>query len=164
MATVQRFEDLKTWQSAREVARLIYQLSQTTSLGKDFELRNQISRSSGSVMDNIAEGFGRGSRTEFIQFLGYAMGSNDEVKSQLYRSLDRGHLTPDQFAKLYEQVDIVGKMLVSFITYLKRSDYKGFKYKTPTGVDEPAMEAYRPLIRNNGPQTTNNEPENPYAP
>lgn len=71
MATVQRFEDLRIWQGARALENNIFHLTQQGTFSRDFELKNQISRSSGSVMDNIAEGFGRGSRTEFVQFLGY---------------------------------------------------------------------------------------------
>ncbi len=150
MATVQRFEDLKVWQQARAVAKHIYVLTKTTSLSSDYELRNQISRSSGSVMDNIAEGFGRGSRTEFIQFLGYSLGSNDEVKSQLYRSLDRNHLDQYQFNELYQQVDVVTKMIIAFINYLKRTEHRGLKYNTTAGVEEPDRASYEP-------QTTNHE-------
>ncbi|PRY35485.1 four helix bundle protein [Spirosoma oryzae] len=150
MATIQRFEDLKVWQQARAVAKHIYVLTKTTSLSSDYELRNQISRSSGSVMDNIAEGFGRGSRTEFIQFLGYSLGSNDEMKSQLYRSLDRNHLDQHQFDELYQQVDVVTKMIVAFIHYLKRTEHRGLKYNTTVGVEEPNLVNYEP-------QTTNHE-------
>jgi len=150
MATVQRFEDLKVWQQSRVVAKHIYVLTKTTSLSSDYELRNQISRSSGSVMDNIAEGFGRGSRAEFIQFLGYSLGSNDEVKSQLYRSLDRNHLDQHQFDDLYQRVDVVTKMIIAFINYLKRTEYRGLKYNTANGVEEPDSANYEQ-------QTTNHE-------
>ena len=85
MATIQRFEDLEAWQKARELAKQVYVISNTGKLSKDFDLKNQINRSCGSVMDNIAEGFGRGSRNEFTNFLSIAKGSSDETKSQLYR-------------------------------------------------------------------------------
>ena len=87
-------------------------------------------------MDNVAEGFGRGSRTEFIQFLGYSSGSNDEVKSQLYRALDRQHISQEQFTELYAQADWIARMLTSFMNYLKKSSYKGLKYNTAV-VEEP---------------------------
>ena len=156
MATVQRFEDLKVWQQAREVAKQIYRFAQLGSFAKDYELKNQISRSSGSVMDNIAEGFGRGSRTEFIQFLGYSLGSNDEVKSQLYRALDRGHFNPNQFSELYAQVDVVARMIISFMNYLKKTAYRGFKYNT-SGVEEPLDDIYEAQR-----QITNPEPQTNY--
>ncbi len=69
----------------------------TESFFKDFGLRDQINRASGSIMDNIAEGFERGGRKEFIQFLSYAKGSSGEVKSQLYRALDRDTLMKKHF-------------------------------------------------------------------
>ena len=81
MATIRRFEDLTCWQVAREVARDVYRVSRDGDLARDFGLKNQIRRSAGSVMDNIAEGFDRGSRGEFVQFLGIAKGSAGEVKS-----------------------------------------------------------------------------------
>lgn len=89
MATIQKFEDLEIWQLARELAKEIFILTQTDKLSGDFSLKDQMNRSAGSIMDNIAEGFGRGSRLEFIQFLNISTGSADELKSQLYRCLDR---------------------------------------------------------------------------
>ena len=83
MVKVKRFEDLKVWQLSRELCRNIHSLSLDTGLGGDFSLKRQIDKSSGSVMDNIAEGFGRGGNKEFIYFLSVAKGSLYEVKSQL---------------------------------------------------------------------------------
>ena len=71
----------------------------------DYDLVRQIRRASGSVMDNVAEGFGRGGRGEFVQFLGIAKGSVTEVKSQLYRALDCGYLSDELFQPLYEQTE-----------------------------------------------------------
>ncbi|MEJ0106727.1 MAG: four helix bundle protein [Bacteroidota bacterium] len=68
MATVKKFEELEVWQKARELENKIFPLTEVGKLSKDFKLRDQINAASGSVMDNIAEGFGRGSRLEFIQF------------------------------------------------------------------------------------------------
>ena len=80
MAKIVRFEELKVWQLARELANTIFWLTQEGGFSKDFELKNQITRASGSIMDNIAEGFGRGNRAEFIVFLGYSTGSATESK------------------------------------------------------------------------------------
>jgi four helix bundle protein len=89
MATIQNFEDLKVWQKSRELCQLIFELVTTGKFVKEFALIYQINRSSGSVMDNIAEGFGRLGNNEFINFLTYANASALECKSQLYRSFDR---------------------------------------------------------------------------
>lgn len=129
MATVNRFEDLSVWQKARALSDQIYGLAQTGTFARDFGLKNQINESSGSVMDNIAEGFGRGGRAEFVQFLGFSMGSLNEVKSQLYRASDRRHIRPDEFNSLYDVADEASRMLRNFMAYLKQSPYKGYKFK-----------------------------------
>src|SRR6476660_2583916 len=93
MATISRFEDLEIWQLARTQANELWQIYTVGVFAKDFELRNQINGSSGSVMDNIAEGFERSGNKEFSNFLLISKGSNGEVRSQLYRAYDRKYLT-----------------------------------------------------------------------
>ena len=103
MATVLRFEDLEVWKKARLLARDIFLLCETVRFAKDFELKNQVNRSSGSVMDNIAEGFERRSRAEFINFLGFAKGSCGEVRSQLYRAYDRNYFSEEVLNKFLKE-------------------------------------------------------------
>ena len=129
MATIKRFEDINAWQKARELADNIYRLTKENEFAKNFDLKNQINRSAGSIMDNIAEGFGRGGRKEFINFLGISKGSLDELKSQLYRALDRNYIANDVFSNLYAQADEVGKMIAAFMAYLNKSDVDGEKFK-----------------------------------
>lgn len=129
MATIHRFENLEVWQKARTLCQAVFELSQNGTFSKDFELRNQISRSSGSTMDNIAEGFERGGNREFIQFLGYSKGSAGEVRSQLYRALDRKHISKTEFEETYTQADEVGKMINGLIKYLQKTEIKGHKFK-----------------------------------
>ena len=129
MATVKRFEDLEVWQKARKLENKIYELTETGKLSKDYKLKDQVNDASGSVMDNIAEGFGRGSRLEFIQFLTVARSSASEVQSQLYRCLDRKYISSEQFQELYNQADEVCKMITGFIGYLNKSEHKGQKFK-----------------------------------
>jgi four helix bundle protein len=129
MSTIRRFEDIPVWKKSRQFCKDLNNLTIEGSFARDFELRNQINRSSGSVMDNIAEGFEREGRAEFIQFLSIAKASAGEVKSQLYRAVDRGHIDEHQFQLMYERLDEIGKMLRGFIEYLKNCEIKGLKYK-----------------------------------
>jgi four helix bundle protein len=92
MASIKSFEDILTWQKARDSAKEIWYLTLQKPFSTDFSLRDQINRSAGSIMDNIAEGFERGGNKEFSQFLFIAKASLAEVKSQLYRASDRKHI------------------------------------------------------------------------
>ncbi|MEM1407115.1 MAG: four helix bundle protein [Bacteroidota bacterium] len=129
MANIEKFEDIQAWQKARELAHVIYKLCEKTSLKKDYRLKDQILGSSGSVMDNIAEGFDRGGNKEFVHFLTISKASAGEVKSQLYRALDRKHIDRSTFETIYAQADEICKMLAGLIVYLNKSDLKGIKYK-----------------------------------
>jgi four helix bundle protein len=129
MATVQKFEDLSIWQKARIISKKVYQLTFTPPLSGDFRLKDQMRGSSGSIMDNIAEGFDRGSRLEFVNLLGVAKGETGELKSQLYRCLDVDYITKEIFEELYSEVDEVARMIAGFIEYLNTSTIKGNKFK-----------------------------------
>ncbi|MCY7291761.1 MAG: four helix bundle protein [Ferruginibacter sp.] len=128
MASISKFEDLEIWQLARQQANELWKIYCNGSFAKDFELRNQISRSSGSVMDNIAEGFKRSANKEFINFLVISKASNGEVRSQLYRAFDRLHLSNDKFENLKLKCEMISKKTTSFIKYLKDSNLKGFRF------------------------------------
>jgi four helix bundle protein len=94
---IERFEDLIAWQKARELTKQIYLLTRNEPFSRDFGLRDQIQRASVSIISNLAEGFERGSRSEFHQFIVIAKGSCAEVRSQLYVALDVGYITQEQF-------------------------------------------------------------------
>jgi len=130
MATITRFEDLIVWQQARVLATRVFDLYSTLELfKKDYKLKDQINGSSGSVMDNIAEGFNRGSTKEFINFLSYAKGSVGEVKSQLYRAFDRRYITEEILHEMYGIADQVAAKIAKLTTYLNGCLYKGLKFK-----------------------------------
>lgn len=131
MSTIKDFRDIEAWKKARILCSDIYEISNKTDLSKDYSLKDQIRRSSGSIMDNIAEGFERDGRKEFIYFLSIAKGSCGEVVSQLYRTFDQKYIDKEQFDELLDKSTEVGKMIGSFMNYLKNSEYKGKKFKTP---------------------------------
>lgn len=80
-------------------------------------------------MDNIAEGFERSSRLEFVNSLGISKGESGELKSQLYRCLDDKHINEEEFSTLYQGTDMLSKRIASFIIYLNSTQHKGLKFK-----------------------------------
>lgn len=130
MPTIRRFEELKVWQEARCLTQDIYRLSKTPPFSKDFALRDQIRKACTSVMSNIAEGFEREGKPEFLQFLSIAKGSLEEVRSQLYIALDQEYISQDEFSRLNNAADTGRKLTVGMMNYLKRSPIRGQKHKT----------------------------------
>ena len=130
MATYKSFEDLPVWQNARELAVLVYRTTFKGKLKDDYGLKNQIQRSVISVSSNIAEGFERGSKREFIQFLYIAKGSCGELRSQLYIAKDLGYLDNNDFKVLLNSTTNLSKQISGFLNYLKTSEFKGQKFKT----------------------------------
>lgn len=129
MSTVQKFEDLEIWQLARRLSQKIYQLIICEPFASDFRLKDQMRRSIGSIMDNIAEGFERGSRLEFINSLTTVKGEIGELKSQLYRALDNHYLHREKFEELYNDANLLTKKTTSFVAYLNKTKIKGQKFK-----------------------------------
>ena len=129
MATVKRFEDLEIWQEARKLSKDIIRIANETDLKNHFRLRDQIKASSGSVMDNIAEGFERDGNLEFRQFLSIAKGSVGESRSQLYRVFDNDYITIDELQKLTSEYEVLSRKIANFINYLNKKDFKGVKFK-----------------------------------
>lgn len=129
MATIKKFEEIEAWQKARMLAKEIFLISSETALSKDYRFRDQVNAAAGSVMDNITEGFERGGRLEFINFLTIAKGSCAEVRSQFYRMFDRIYIKEEKFNELYKLTEAIGSKLGAWINYLNLSEYKGTKYK-----------------------------------
>lgn len=129
MATIQRFEDLEIWKKARTLSQRIYPLTFSKPIAEDFRFKDQVRGSAGSIMDNIAEGFERGSKLEFINSLSISKGEVGELKSQLYRGLDNSYFTKELFEELYGMADELTRMITAFINYLNKTAIKGQKFK-----------------------------------
>ena len=123
------FEELEVWQDARKLCKTIKELTDKPPFSTDFKFRDQIRASSGSVMDNIAEGFERGGNKEFIQFLSIAKGSAAEAKSQIYRAFDFMYITEEDFQAQLAHTEQLRIKIGNFMSYLKSSALKGPKYK-----------------------------------
>lgn len=128
MSTIRTFEELLVWQKARELTKEIYKIFKDLKF-KDRGLQDQIQRASVSIMSNIAEGFERGTKQEFINYLFIAKGSAGEVRAQLYVMLDAGYLNAETFKYLNNLVQDCSKLLSSFISKVKASEFNGLQYK-----------------------------------
>jgi four helix bundle protein len=116
--TIRSFEDIEAWQEARSLAVKIYDASNRGKFTSDFGLRDQIRRASVSIMANIAEGFGRGGKAEFLRFLRISRASAVETQSHLYIAVDLGYLTTEEFETLRNQTIKVTRLVGGFINYL----------------------------------------------
>lgn len=119
MATVKRFEEIKAWQEARVLAKMVYEVTQSGSFAKDFGLRDQIRRAAVSVGSNIAEGFERNGNKEFAKFLWIAKGSAGEVVSQLYTAFDVNYITEEQLTQLANQASKCSYLIYRFVSTLR---------------------------------------------
>jgi four helix bundle protein len=128
MAKIERFEDIEAWRKARELTKIIYEVTAQGRLSADFSLRDQLRRASVSIMANIAEGFEREGNKEFRQFLAMAKGSAGEVKALLYVALDAGLTSAEEFQRVMALADETSRLLSGFLRYLKTSDKKGSKF------------------------------------
>lgn len=121
MASFQRFEDIKAWQKAREITKTIYTITQNERFSKDYGLRDQIRRSSVSIMANIAEGNGRRTNKDFANFLTLAHGSAAETQSHLYVALDLEYISKEDFKHVYELLEEASKMTMALSKHLLES-------------------------------------------
>ena len=108
-------------------SKSIYKQSSGAKFAKDFGLANQIQRSAVSIMSNIAEGFERKSKKEFINFLYITKGSCGELRSQLYIALDLNYINKDEFQTNYQSAEKISKSLAGFIKYLQSSNFESSK-------------------------------------
>ncbi|MBO7602545.1 MAG: four helix bundle protein [Bacteroidaceae bacterium] len=133
MAAVKDFEELVIFQKARELSKKIYPVTNREGFKSDYRFVQQIRAATGSIMDNIAEGFERTGNKEFLNFLYIAKGSCGEVRSQLIRANDVGYLTPEEFDELYSECRKLSAGIMNFIKEIKASDLTGAKFKEFNG-------------------------------
>jgi four helix bundle protein len=132
---ITRFEDIESWQLARELAKQVYACTASRAFSKDFGLRDQIQRAASSAMHNIAEEFDGGSDVEFIRFLRYAQRSCTEVQSELYVALDQQYITDRQFQELFDQAKRTHAKIGGLVKYLLSSKASGRRTKDGTTKD-----------------------------
>ena len=111
MAAIEKFEDLIAWQKARSLTAEIYRVTEIGKFARDFGLKSQIQRAAVSIMSNIAEGFDHHSRKEFHRFLGIALASAGELRSQLYVAIDVGYMTQQEFDPLMESARELARVI-----------------------------------------------------
>lgn len=149
MATVNKFTELEVWQLANELEKSIFEQLSSGTLAKDYALKDQMNKSVGSIPDNIAEGFGRGGRLEFIQFLSIARASASELQSQIIRCSNRNHISKEIFEELNELADKTGNKIGAFIRYLSESEKTGPKFQKRVSTNE------KRVTKNEKPETIN---------
>lgn len=147
MSTIQQFEDLLCWQKARILTREIYkslniETFKHLNIPRDYGFCDQIQRASVSVMSNIAEGFERGTKQEFLNYLFIAKGSCGEVRAQLYIALDVGYLNLETFKYLNGLAIECSRLIHSFIQKLKSSEIAGLQYKKEKTATQLKREAF----------------------
>jgi four helix bundle protein len=118
---IETFEDLKVWQKGIELVKKVYLVTKDGELSKDFSLRDQLRRASVSIPTNIAEGFERYSRKEYVNFLNFAKGSAGEVRSLLRVALEVGYLEQEVYTQLYSQAMQLSRMLCNQIQSINQS-------------------------------------------
>ncbi len=151
------FEDLDVYQRARELTNTVYSLTRDGPFARDHALTNQIRRACLSIVSNIAEGFERGTTTEFVQFLYVAKGSCGEVRAQLHVARDQGYLSDGQYRTVLDLARHTSSMLSSFIAHIQGSGYRGEKLERPKRLArtcettpspaEPAQSQVHPFSR-----------------
>ena len=127
--TIKNFEDLKIWQTAKQLTKQVYSAANLQKYNRDYSLVDQTRRASVSIMANIAEGFERENNKEFIQYLYIAKGSCGELRSHLWIAQELTFLTEGEGKTLREEASGISIMIAKLITYLKTSPIKGAKHK-----------------------------------
>jgi four helix bundle protein len=151
VATIRQFEELLCWQKARDLTREIYKIFKDLKFKglkfQDYGFQDQIQRAAVSIMSNIAEGFERGTRQEFLNYLFIAKGSCGEVRAQLYVALDAGYIDTAAFKSLKFKVEECSRLISNFIQSLKVSEFQGLQYKRGKTQAQKEREEFDARIR-----------------
>jgi four helix bundle protein len=151
VATIRQFEELLCWQKARDLTREIYKIFKDLKFKglkfQDYGFQDQIQRAAVSIMSNIAEGFERGTRQEFLNYLFIAKGSCGEVRAQLYVALDAGYIDTAAFKSLKFKVEECSRLISNFIQSLKVSEFQGLQYKREKTQAQKEREEFDARIR-----------------
>ncbi|MAF80347.1 four helix bundle protein [bacterium] len=135
MVSIEKFEDLICWKKSRELANFIYDITDKSEW-KDFDLRRQIRRAATSPMSNIAEGFDRGTRNEFVDALFIAKGEAGEVRSQLYIAYDRKFINEEMLKRGQGLTDECSRLIQSFTHKVKGGSRRGLQFKQVKKPDQ----------------------------
>jgi len=118
-----KLEDLLVYQKALDGVVEVSALLKKPSLGKDFDLRDQLSESSGRIPGHIAEGYGQITDRHFAKYLGIARGSAKKTRGHLAVAHTKDYISKEDLVRVSGLYEDLGAMLTSFIEYLRRSDY-----------------------------------------
>jgi four helix bundle protein len=124
MATFRHFSEIQAWKEARGFARTVYQVTSSAEMPRDFALRDQLRRAAVSIMNNIAEGFARGTDPQFAKFLDIARGSAAEAESMLFLLEDIAPPLAKHLPALHKQIDLIISLIAKLTTYLRSSSVR----------------------------------------
>lgn len=143
MASIEKFEDLICWQKSRQLANFIFDITDRAEF-KDYDLKRQIRRAAISPMSNIAEGFDRGTRNEFVDALFIAKGEVGEVRSQLIIASDRKYIDMSKYRAGMAITDECARLIRSFAEKVKGGPHRGVQFK-PAEKADPLREMTKNL-------------------
>lgn len=118
---ITRFEEIDVWQQSRKFVKEIYRITNNSKFSRDYSLRDQLRRSSISIMSNISEGFERKGKKEFLHFLYLSKGSAGEIRAQLYAAYDLCYIDKSEFENLYKAIESISMSIAGFIKYLSKN-------------------------------------------
>jgi four helix bundle protein len=153
--TFKTFEEIDAWKKARELTLSVYGATAKGTFARDHALSDQIRRACVSIMSNVAEGHGRGGTREFQQFLSMAIGSANEVSSQLYVALDQGYIDDHQFGQLNGLAQDCASLIGGLSRYLRTTEIKGRKFKSVNSELELRTKNSKPRTSSCEPETKN---------